>query len=224
MICIIERKMSVGELIKRYAFFVAGLFVMAFGVSFSIKANLGTSPISSFPYVTSLISPLSVGQATIAMHVVFIILQIIILRRKYEPIQLMQLPVAVVFGYLTDFALWIVDGLGYSNYLQQWLLCIIGIVLVAVGVSMEVAAGVVMLAGEGVVLAVCRVAPIKFGNMKIVFDVSLVVISIAVSWSMLGTVEGVREGTVAAALFVGFITKQLNRHTRRLMNYIVARR
>ena len=81
-----------------------------------------------------------------------------------------------------------------------------------------------MLAGEGVVLAVCRVAPIKFGNMKIVFDVSLVVISIAVSWSVLGTVEGVREGTVAAALFVGFITKQLNRHTRRLMNYIVARR
>lgn len=146
MVCIIERKMSVGELIKRYAFFVAGLFVMAFGVSFSIKANLGTSPISSFPYVTSLISPLSVGQATIAMHVVFIILQIIILRRKYEPIQLMQLPVAVVFGYLTDLALWIVDGLGYSNYLQQWLLCIIGIVLVAVGVSMEVAAGVVMLA------------------------------------------------------------------------------
>lgn len=130
---------------------------------------------------------------------------------------------AVVFGYLTDLALWIVDGLGYSNYLQQWLLCIIGIVLVAVGVSMEVAAGVVMLAGEGVVLAVCRVAPIKFGNMKIVFDVSLVVISIAVSWSVLGTVEGVREGTVAAALFVGFITKQLNRHTRRLMNYIVAR-
>lgn len=219
-----ERKMSKNELIKRYAFFVAGLAVMAFGVSFSIKAALGTSPISSFPYVVSLIGPLSVGQATIAMHIVFIIAQILILRSKYNPVQLMQLPVAIVFGYFTDLALWAVEGVGYSGYIQQWILCIIGIVLVAVGVSMEVAAGIVMLAGEGVVLAVCQVAPIKFGDMKVIFDVTLVIISVIVSFTVLGTVEGVREGTVAAALFVGFLTKQLNRHTRRLMNFIITGR
>ena len=76
---------------------------MAFGVAFSIKASLGTSPISSVPYVVSLFAPLTVGTATIVMHCVFILLQILILRRQYHPIQLMQLPVAVLFGYLTDF-------------------------------------------------------------------------------------------------------------------------
>ena len=91
---------------KRYLLLCAGLAIMAFGVAFSIKASLGTSPISSVPYVVSLFAPLTVGTATIVMHCVFILLQILILRRQYHPIQLMQLPVAVLFGYLTDFGVW----------------------------------------------------------------------------------------------------------------------
>ena len=162
---------------KRYLLLLAGLSIMAFGVAFSIKASLGTSPISSVPYVVSLFAPLTVGTATIVMHCVFILLQILILRRNYHPIQLMQLPVAVFFGYLTDFGVWAVRGIHCSTYWQQWIVCLIGILLVAAGVSLEVKAGVVVLAGEGVVLAICKVLPkIKFGYMKVGFDVTLVVI------------------------------------------------
>ena len=56
------------NLLKRYIILLAGLSIMAFGVAFSIKAGLGTSPISSVPYVVSLFSNLTVGTATIAMH------------------------------------------------------------------------------------------------------------------------------------------------------------
>lgn len=94
---------------------------------------------------------------------------------------------------------------------MQWVFCVIGIVLVAVGVSFEVTANVVVLAGEGVVLAICQVCPIKFGTMKVIFDVSLVVIASALSLVFLNRLEGVREGTVAAALFVGTISRQLNK-------------
>lgn len=51
--------------IKRIALLRFGLMVMAFGVAFSIKGALGTSPISSVPYVTAKISGLSVGTTTI---------------------------------------------------------------------------------------------------------------------------------------------------------------
>lgn len=84
--------------LRRYLLLMAGLSVMAFGVAFSIKADLGTSPISSVPYVVSLFAPLTVGTATIVMHCVFILLQILILRKDYHPIQLMQLPVALKAG------------------------------------------------------------------------------------------------------------------------------
>lgn len=199
-------------ILKRYLLLLIGLAIMAFGVAFSIKASLGTSPISSVPYVVSLFTPLTVGTATITMHCVFILLQILILRKDYHPIQLMQLPVAFFFGYLTDFGVWAVQGITCNTYWQQWMVCIIGILLVAVGVSFEVKAGVVVLAGEGVVLAICRVLPkVKFGYMKVGFDVTLVVIACILSIVFTGRLQGVREGTVAAALLVGLIAKQLGK-------------
>lgn len=197
---------------KRYLLLLAGLSIMAFGVAFSIKASLGTSPISSVPYVVSLFAPLTVGTATIVMHCVFILLQILILRRNYHPIQLMQLPVAVFFGYLTDFGVWAVRGIHCSTYWQQWIVCLIGILLVAAGVSLEVKAGVVVLAAHPQVLAICKVLPkIKFGYMKVGFDVTLVVIACILSFTFTGHLQGVREGTVAAALLVGLIAKQIGK-------------
>ena len=197
--------------VKRYLVLFAGLWIMAFGVAFSIKANLGTSPISSVPYVVSLFAPLTVGNATILMHCVFILIQILLLRRKYERIQLMQLPVAFLFGYLTDFGVWALEKVVCRTYWQQWLACLAGIILVAVGVSLEVKADVVVLAGEGVVLAICKVCPVKFGYMKVGFDVTLVVISCILSLAFLSGLHGVREGTIAAAIFVGLIAKEINR-------------
>lgn len=195
------------EYIKRYLILCAGLFVMSIGVAFSIKANLGTSPISSVPYVVSLITPLTVGTATIIMHCVFILLQILILRKRYEPIQLLQLPVALIFGTLTDFSVWLLRGVTYSSYPVQWVLCAIGIIFVAFGVSLEVAANVVTVAGEGLVLAICKAFPVKFGNMKVCFDVTLVIIAVLIGFISSGKLLGVREGTIAAAIFVGTLSK-----------------
>ena len=199
------------NILKRYLLLLVGLSIMAFGVAFSIKASLGTSPISSVPYVVSLFTPFTVGTATIIMHCVFIFIQIFILQKRYQLIQLMQLPVAFFFGYLTDFGVWAVQGISYEAYWQQWILCLIGILLVAIGVSLEVKANVVVLAGEGVVLAICQVIPIKFGYMKVGFDVTLVVIACVLSLVFTGHLYGVREGTIAAAIMVGLIAKQIGK-------------
>lgn len=201
----------VGSYVGKYAALCIGLWIMAIGVGFSIKADLGTSPISSVPYVVSLISPLSVGTATIAMHCVFILLQILILRKRYQPIQLLQLPVAFLFGAMTDLALWLLRGLRCSGYWMQWVFCIVGIFLVAVGVGAEVLANVVTLAGEGLVLAICKAFPVRFGTMKVGFDCTLVLTAVLIGFAAKGRLLGAREGTVAAAIFVGLISKRLIR-------------
>lgn len=202
---------SFDHLAKRIIFLCLGLTIMAFGVAFSIKAALGTSPISSVPYVTSTISGLSVGTTTIIMNFMFVLIQIAILRKKYDWFQLLQFPAAIVFGTMIDVAEYLLKPVEFSNYLEQWLLCVVGVFLVALGVSVEVMANLVTTAGEGIVLAICQVAPVKFSNMKVAFDVTLVCISIALSFIFLGHLDGVREGTIAAAVFVGLITKQTNK-------------
>lgn len=202
---------SFDHLAKRIIFLCLGLTIMAFGVVFSIKAALGTSPISSVPYVTSTISGLSVGTTTIIMNFMFVLIQIAILRKKYDWFQLLQFPAAIVFGTMIDVADYVLKPVEFSNYLEQWLLCVVGIFLVALGVSVEVMANLVTTEGEGIVLAICQVAPVKFSNMKVAFDVTLVCISIALSFIFLGHLDGVREGTIAAAVFVGLTTKQTNK-------------
>lgn len=202
---------SIPSIIKRAIFLCLGLIIMAFGVAFSIKAALGTSPISSVPYVTGAISGLSVGTTTIIMNTLFVLIQILILRRQYQWVQLLQLPAAVLFGMAIDMAAWMIDGLMPAAYWQKWILCLLGIFLVALGVSVEVTAKLITTAGEGIVLAICQVAPVKFGNMKMTFDLTLVVLSIVLSLVFLGHLDGVREGTVAAAILVGQLTKQLTK-------------
>ena len=209
-----QNKRKIDYPVRRFLFLCLGLSIMAFGVAFSIKAALGTSPISSVPYVTSVISRLSVGTTTINMNIMFVLIQIGILRRDYEWFQLLQIPAAIVFGTMIDVAEYVIAPIDVSNYFQQWLLCIIGIVLIALGVSVEVMANLVTTAGEGIVLAICKKAPIRFGNMKVIFDVTLVCIAIVLSLVFLKTLDGIREGTIAAALFVGQVTKQTNKVTK----------
>lgn len=213
-----NKKHKINHPVKRLILLCLGLTIMAFGVAFSIKAALGTSPISSVPYVTSAISGLTVGTTTIIMNFMFVVIQILILRRQYDWFQLLQFPAAILFGTMIDIAEQVIKFISPSNYFQQWIICAIGIFLVAFGVSLEVTANLVTTAGEGIVLAICKVAPVKFSNMKVAFDVTLVCISIALSFIFLGHLDGVREGTIAAAICVGLITKQTSKVTNKLNN------
>lgn len=192
----------------RCALLLAGLAVMALGVALSIKAELGTSPISSVPYVSGLISGLSVGTTTIIVNSLFVLAQILMLRSQYDWYQLLQIPVAIVFGLMIDMFSLLMGDIVLSSYIQQWLFCAAGIIFVALGVSMEVTAELVTTAGEGLVLAICRVTSFKFGNVKVAVDVTLVILAAAASLLVLGELTGVREGTAAAAVLVGLLTKQ----------------
>ncbi|WP_297203094.1 DUF6198 family protein [uncultured Brachyspira sp.] len=200
------------HLLERSILLLVGLYIMALGIALSIKASLGTSPISSVPYVTSSISGLSVGETTIIINILFIIMQIVILRKNYDWFQLLQVPALFIFGVMIDFSQYLIRDISYTNYFQQWIICFLGIILVGVGISIEVMAKLVTTPGEGLVLAICKVFPVKFGNIKIAFDVTLVLISIVTVLVCLGHLEGVREGTLVAAVCVGFIARHLSKH------------
>ena len=206
----------------RCALLLAGLAVMALGVALSIKAELGTSPISSVPYVSGLISGLSVGTTTIIVNSLFVLAQILMLRSQYDWYQLLQIPVAIVFGLMIDMFSLLMGDIVLSSYIQQWLFCTAGIIFVALGVSMEVTAELITTAGEGLVLAICQVTSFKFGNVKVAVDVTLVILAAAASLLVLGELAGVREGTAAAAVLVGLLTKQFVKPLKHMKQKLAA--
>ena len=195
------------EKLKRYLIFLVGLFVNSLGVSLITKANLGTSPISSIPYVLSLNFPFTLGNFTIFFSIFLIVLQLIILRKNFKLEHILQIPVSIIFGYFIDLTMILFSWVNPEAYIMKIVYLLIGCLILGVGVYMEVLADVVMLPGESFVRAIVLTWKTNFGTTKICFDVSMSVIAAVLSFVFAGKLAGVREGTVIAALLVGFIAR-----------------
>ena len=209
--------------LKRFLLLITGLLIMSFGVSLSTKADLGTSPISCVPFVLQLGLPLSMGLITFIMNAIFVLLQILLLRSKFQIFQLLQLVVAGIFSLFTDITMHIVSGIEVTSYAFQWGLCFISITLIAIGVSMQVSANLVMMAGEGLIAAIAQIVRKDFGKVKVAFDIILVLCGVFISFFMLHSIVGVREGTVAAALLVGTIVRYILKRVQ-LQSFSMANR
>ena len=199
------------ETLKRYLIFLVGLFVNSLGVSLITKANLGTSPISSIPYILSLNFPFTLGNFTIFFSIFLIVLQLIILRKNFKLEHILQIPVSIIFGYFIDLTMILFSWVNPEAYIMKIVYLLIGCLILGVGVYMEVLADVVMLPGESFVRAIVLTWKTNFGTTKICFDVSMSVIAAVLSFIFAGSLAGVREGTVIAALLVGFIARLIGK-------------
>lgn len=214
------------SLLLRGLLFITGLFIMAIGVDLSVKANLGVSPISSLPYVYSLKFALTLGQTTIILHFLLVFLQMLLLGKNYQWVQLIQIPIGLLFGCFIDVAMPLVAWVAPVHYVAAVLYCLLSCAVVGLGVFLEVKARLTYLAGEGAAVAISRRFGFEFGKSKIGVDSSLVLIALVSSLIFLGKVLGIREGTIAAALLVGgfvrFFERTCNRITHK--STLVAKR
>ncbi len=208
------------EKLKRYIIFAIGLFINSLGVSFVTKANLGTSPISSVPYVLSLNFPFTLGNFTILFSLLLIVLQLIILRKNFKLEHVLQIPVSIVFGYFIDLTMILLQSVDPKAYIMKIIFLIIGCIILGFGVYLEVLADVAMLPGESFVRAVSSTWNTEFGVTKICFDVSITILAVIISFVLSHELNGVREGTVIAALLVGFIARNFQRFLNPLENVI----
>lgn len=200
------------ELIKRYIFLLAGLFVNGLGVSFITKAGLGTSPITSIPYTLSLGFTPTVGMFTLVFNIFLIILQVILLRRNFQLQNLLQLPIIALFSFFIDLTMSLLGFMQPETYAMKVVSLIVGCLILGFGVFMEMAANVAMLPGEATVRAVSDVFSTDFGKTKIAFDSSMTIIAAILSFIMFKHLDGVREGTIVAAILVGFIARLFKKY------------
>lgn len=199
------------EKLKRYLISLAGLFINALGVSLITLADLGTSPISSIPYVLSLNFSMTLGEFTILFSMLLIILQLFILRKNFKLEHFLQIPISVLFGYFIDMTMAMMYFVNPQTYPAKIAALLAGCVILGFGVYLEVAANVAMLPGESFVRAVSSTWKTEFGTTKVAFDVSMTVIAAGLSFLLAFRLDGVREGTVIAALLVGMIARAFGR-------------
>src|SRR5690554_7655923 len=89
-------------MMKKIGVYILGLFVLAFGITVSVKSNLGVSPVSSLPYVLSRIADVEMGYFTMAVFISFIVVQLFVLRREFKILSSIQILVSIAFGYFVN--------------------------------------------------------------------------------------------------------------------------
>lgn len=204
--------------IWQHVLLLCALFIMTLGVALCVRSNLGSSVISSNPLALTLageagLAPrLTIGDYTCLMNFVLVFGQIFILRRRFEWIQLCQLIIGYIFGFLLDVNMYITSALVCDTLTNQVLVQFLGCTVLGLGILLEVRCGSVTMPGEGFPVALSRVVKIPFVKAKIMVDVSLVGMAVALCYVYFGrwlwNVIGV--GTLFAMVYVGLVVRMLN--------------
>lgn len=216
--------MKIKETVKRYGLFVISLWFSALGVAFTKCGSLGVSPVSSVANVLSLrFTALTMGEWLILWSVLLILGQILVLRRRYQLLQLLQLPMAFLFGWFTDVGMMIAGLVPVNSYPMQLVMVVLGIIILGFGVALSVIANVMFNAGEGFVKAVSDVTGKNFGDVKIAFDITSVALSAVLSLVLFGgKLVGLREGTLLASVCTGLAVKFFTKRLREPLDQVLS--
>lgn len=206
---------------KKVIVYCLGLFFLAMGVTFSIKSQLGISPVNSIPYVLSLITGVEQGHLIIVMFSIFILMQVVLLRNNFKIKNFLQIVFSTIFGYFVTFTNSIFSFAAPENYFIRLTLLLISMTFVAIGIILYLRAEILPMPAEGCMIAIQNITSKEFYKVKYSFDVSMVIASVALSLMFLGGLTGVREGTVIAAIGIGKIIGILEKNFKNQINSLV---
>jgi uncharacterized membrane protein YczE len=201
--------LSPSHTFNRYLITGAGLFLMGLGISLVTRSYLGTSPISSVPYVLCLIFPISFGEFAFLLGIFFLLLEILMLGRKFPKVQVLQVFVSLVLGIAVDLGMFITSTVTPALYSEKILVLILGCTILALGVNLSVSANTFLYPADAFVRIVAEKVGKKFGTTKIVLDSTLCCTAGLISFTAFGTLEGLGEGTIISALLVGFLVNMI---------------
>lgn len=200
-----------GETLRRYGLFLLSLFMMGVAVAVMKRSGIGLFPTASVANILSVrFTSLSIGTWTLLWNLVIIMAQVVVLRKKFQLIQLLQVPVSILFGLFVDCGMWMTACLQPETYGGRIALVLSGTAIISVATVFAVVANVVMNSGEALVKAVADTTGRAFGNVKVCLDVLYVALTAGLSMLFFhGEILALREGTVIAALSAGWIVKLL---------------
>lgn len=211
------------ELCKRYLLFIISLFFSALGVAITKHGELGVSPISSVANVMSYKFPaFTLGTWLVIWNCVLILGQILLLRKKFQPVQFLQVPLSFLFGWFTDLGMGLVERIPVESYGVRLCMIFLGVVVLGFGIALSVIANVIMNSGEAFVKALADGIHKNFGNVKIGFDVSCVVLAVLLSMLFFDfSIIGTREGTILSALLTGIVVKFFQKRLQKPLETIL---
>lgn len=214
------KSFDITSFIWQHLWLLLSLFTMTFGVALCVRSSLGSSVISTIPFVMTIageehiIRQLTIGEWTFVMNFILVALQILILRRNFQPSQLLQLVIGFLFGWLLDINMLLTESFAISGLPRQIAAQFFGCTVLGVGIAFEIKCGSVTMPGEGLPAAISKISGQPFAKIKIYIDIALVTTAVTLGYIFLGKWmwQVVGTGTLFAMIYVGAVVKFIMPH------------
>ena len=175
---------------------------MTLGVSLSIQAGLGVSPVSSLAYALVLTSGLSIGITTVLANILFILVQIILNKRMDIKDFILQLIISVVFGFFMDATLFLVQLLPTpESIVLRCVYLIISLFVVSAGLIGYFTAKLPLMPYDALTYVISEQFKIKFSKAKITGDLVNVFVAAPMGLVFIQSFGSIGIGNTSCRLF-----------------------
>jgi uncharacterized membrane protein YczE len=182
-----------------------GIIFVALGVSICSKADLGVSMIAApafviFEAIAPLWSGFSVGMTEYMIQGILLLLLCLIIR-MFNWRYLLAFAVAVIYGYVLNFFLWLFAGISFDAVWLRWVMLIVGDTVTAFGVACFFRTYMPLQVYELFVAEISEKFKLAIEKVKLCFDISLLIISVVLAFTLFGDVTTFDWSTIGYSSF-----------------------
>lgn len=159
---------------KRLLLFFVCVCITGVFTAFYLSLNLGTMAFQALTATLSDLFSMKVGTLGTYINIILILLQIALLRNKYQKRQLLQLIVSFILGVVMNFTLYnLLKDIQINNTIVQIVAVLLCVLILSVSVGSIMVLDVVSFPLESFCLAFTTVFPkIKFSTFRQFIDVA----------------------------------------------------
>ena len=189
--------------------------INSLGVVLMLYSGAGISAISSVPFAFSEVLPrLTLGTWTYLFQGL-LVLSLMVMRKKFVPQYLFSFVVGFVFGELLDLhELWVNQlptGLGW-----RVVYFVISYLLICFGIALSNRCKLPIVPTDLFPRELADITGAAYSRIKIIFALSCLAVTMALTLIFLGHLDGLGIGTILAACtmgkVIGLIGKQMDKH------------
>ena len=221
--------MSKRRLLIRWVLYLAGMVILAIGLTLNTKTGLGVSAILSVSFAISEIWTLNFGNITLVLYALFVVIQMLVHSlcaktrggRKLGTVLILdalQFPLSLGFTRVINLVSALVPVLSEAyagrvlgSFVGRVLFLLLAVVLTGIGAAMTLNMRIVPNPADGIVQTLAEATGKKVGFTKNWFDLLNVCINLILGFVFAGGIMGVGLGTVVAALGTGRVIALVNR-------------
>lgn len=189
---------TVNKILKSYVFYI----ISSFGISLTIRANIGVSSYNSMNLAIATVSNMKVGTIATIINLLFLIAYMVLTRFKFKRKYIIQAISVMMFGYFINFFTYTVFGdLIVTSYASKLILISIGTTISGSSIGMIISYNAITFPIENVCMEVAEKTQFKFINLRYGIDVASVIISVLLSLTY-SMPFFVREGTLISLIIL----------------------